>query len=91
MKRYLVKIDKRVEKQLQKIPAAIRNKLIQRLSDLETNPRPSGVVKLTEQDQFCRIRHGNYRIIYQIQDKMCVVLVVEIGHRSSVYKALREY
>jgi len=88
-KHYRVQVDKRVQKQLQKIPAGIRNKLIHCMEKLEVDPRPNGVVKLTEQDQLYRIRQGNYRIIYQIQDAMCIVLVVEIGHRSSVYKGLK--
>ena len=84
----LVKVDKRVEKQPEKIPAAVRRKLIQRLAELELNPRPSGVVKLTEQDHLYRIRYGSYRVIYQIQDALCLVLVIEVGHHSTVYRSL---
>ncbi|WP_442949040.1 type II toxin-antitoxin system RelE family toxin [Nostoc sp.] len=45
------------------------------------NPRPSGVVKLENTDNKYRIRVGNYRILYEIQDDVLIVKVVRVGHR----------
>ena len=53
---------------------------------LAANPRPPGVEKLAGPDDFYRIRVGDYRIIYQIQDDVLMILVVKIGHRREVYR-----
>lgn len=49
------------------------------------NPRPSGVVKLENTDNQYRIRVGNYRVLYEIQDDVLIVKVVRVGHRRDVY------
>jgi mRNA interferase RelE/StbE len=51
---------------------------------LTDNPRPNGYKKLKGQDGY-RIRVGDYRIIYQIQDKILVVEVIDLGHRKEIY------
>ena len=56
------------------------------LNGLEINPRPSGYVKLQGGEELYRIRVGDYRIVYQIQDRKLVVLVVQIGHRREIYR-----
>ena len=65
-------------------------KLYQRLREalnaLEANPRPVNCVKLQGQDELYRVRVGDYRIIYQIQDQRLIVLVVQIGHRRQIYR-----
>ena len=53
---------------------------------LEVNPRPHGVEKLTGSDCSCRLRIGQYRVLYEIHDEVLHVLVVKIGHRREVYK-----
>ncbi|TVR84902.1 MAG: type II toxin-antitoxin system RelE/ParE family toxin, partial [Chitinophagaceae bacterium] len=49
------------------------------------NPRPQGFIKLKGRDAF-RIRVANYRIIYEIQDSILLVDVVDLGHRKDIYK-----
>ena len=49
-------------------------------------PQPKGVKKLTGAEDLYRIRVGNYRVVYQIQDNCLIVLVVRIGHRKDVYR-----
>lgn len=51
---------------------------------LENNPRPSGYKKLKGRPAY-RIRHGNYRIIYEINDNIITVTVTNVGHRKDVY------
>ncbi len=53
---------------------------------LQHHPRPQGVKKLTGEDYLYRIREGDYRIIYTIQDKELIVLIVKIGDRKEVYR-----
>ena len=55
------------------------------ISELSENPRPAGSTKLTGLP-YWRLRVGDYRIVYRIQDDVLVVLVVEIGHRREIYR-----
>ncbi|MEW5948302.1 MAG: type II toxin-antitoxin system RelE/ParE family toxin [Thermodesulfobacteriota bacterium] len=55
------------------------------IQGLSEDPRPSGVKKLTGRNAW-RIRVGNYRVIYEIQDNSLVVLVVSVGHRKEIYR-----
>jgi mRNA interferase RelE/StbE len=52
---------------------------------LKRNPRPNGYKKLKGNENLYRIRSGNYRVVYQIQEKVLIVLVVRIGDRKDIY------
>ncbi len=67
------------------MPARDRQRIASRIQGLGRNPRPSGAEKLSGLDRY-RLRQGNYRIIYAIEDERLVVLVVRIGHRRDVYR-----
>ena len=69
--------------------APIRNAILWDLLALEENPRPVGVKKLRAAGELYRIKAGPgkaYRVIYQIQDDVLVVLVVKVRHRKDVYR-----
>lgn len=51
-------------------------------------PRPAGMVKLAGEEELYRVRVGDYRIIYTIQDDQLLVLVVTIAHRREAYRRL---
>ena len=55
------------------------------LRALAANPRPSGCIKLTNSDEW-RIRVGDYRVIYEINDTELLVTVIAVGHRCDVYR-----
>ena len=57
-----------------------------RIEALGTDPRPRGRQELSASDDLYRIRSGDYRIIYQVQDDRLVVLVIRVGHRRDVYR-----
>ena len=61
-------------------------RLVEAMRGLANNPRPPGCDKLAGLDDLYRIRVGDYRIVYQIQDAVLLVLVVKIGHRREVYR-----
>lgn len=82
---YEVLIERSAQKQLQKIPAPHFNRIIKAIYDLRNNPRPHGVKKLSGRDGY-RIRIGDYRVIYLIEDDVLKVFVVEIGHRKEIYE-----
>lgn len=73
-----------VEKDLQGIPGKDLRRIFHRIEALAENPRPPGCEKLTGQERY-RIRQGNYRVLYSIQDRELTVWVVKIGHRKGIY------
>ncbi len=81
---YKVVVERQVIKQLSKIPKPAYTALTEALRHLATNPRPNGYIKLKGRPGF-RIRVGDYRIIYNIEDDVLTVMVVLIGHRKDVY------
>lgn len=83
---YQIEISRGALKQLKKLSADIREKIEVKIQSLADEPRPDGVVKLKDTENGYRIRVGNYRILYQIQDDVLVVTVVKIGHRREVYR-----
>ena len=87
MANYKIYFRKSAAKELGKIPNPEVQKVIQRIESLANDPRPIGCEKLTGQE-FYRIRKGNYRIIYSIQDDELTIWVVKIGHRKDIYNRL---
>ena len=85
MASYKVVFKKSVAKDLRPIPNQDVARILQRLEELQENPRPLGSEKLSGQERY-RIRQGVYRIIYEVADELLVVTVVKIGHRRHVYK-----
>jgi mRNA interferase RelE/StbE len=81
---YHVLLKRSAEKELDGLPAPIRNRITARLLNLANNPRPSGVKKLQGQEAY-RLRVGDYRVLYTIDDKKRMVMVYAVGHRREVY------
>jgi len=74
-----------VRKQLDALPTPAIENISERLLQLRDNPRPGGCKKLQGRDGW-RIRVGDYRVIYHVQDDALVVLVLTVGHRRDVYR-----
>ncbi len=83
---YEIRLTKRVERQLSKLVPEVQVRLKLAIDTLEENPRPDGVKKLKGKDNQYRIRVGDYRIIYTIEDQKLLIVVVQLGARSDVYK-----
>lgn len=83
---YLIEFSKRAEKQFLALPQSIQERLVPHINALAENPRPSKVKKLVGEENQYRIRVGDYRIVYQIQDQLLLVLILKIGHRSDIYR-----
>jgi len=83
--RYHVILPKSVQKELDRLPDNITNRILARLAGLETNPRPAAVKKLKGRNAW-RIRVGDHRVIYEIQDRELQILVVTVRHRREVYR-----
>lgn len=87
-RRYDVRLDRAAAKLLRKLDRPVQARLVAVIATLANDPRPSGVVALAGHPGLLRIRVGDYRVVYTIDDDVLVVLVVHLGHRSHVYDAL---
>jgi len=72
-------------KEIEAVPKQDRRRIVEMITSLSRDPRPPGCEKLSARDQY-RLRQGNYRILYEIQDLDLVVVVVRVGHRRAVYR-----
>jgi mRNA interferase RelE/StbE len=88
MNRYTVVLTKTAEKELHNLPKKVIGKIVTELKGLEENPRPHGCKKLKGFKNLWRIRVGDYRIIYAIEDVILLVDVREIGGRKDIYDRL---
>ncbi|MEN3000905.1 MAG: type II toxin-antitoxin system RelE/ParE family toxin [Armatimonadota bacterium] len=82
---YTVQILPRAQRQLAKLPAEVYERVRDALRALAEEPRPHGCLKLTGREGW-RIRVGNYRVIYEIDDTNRTVTILDIGHRRDVYR-----
>ena len=83
---YEILLSKASRKQLGSLPGFIHNKIIEDISNLSITPRPPGCKKLKGYKNAWRLRSGEYRVIYEIEDKVLRILVVAVGHRRDIYK-----
>ena len=83
--KYTVLIERYAQKQIMKLDKKIIPVIKASIADLVDNPRPYGYKKLKGEDAY-RIRVGNYRVIYEIEDDKIIVTVVSVGHRKDIYK-----
>ena len=82
---YQVLIKRSAEKELDALPANVRDRIVARLLALEGNPRPSGTKKLQGEESY-RLRVGDYRVLYTVDDPQRAVTIYAIGHRREVYR-----
>ncbi|GHT66685.1 RelE/StbE family addiction module toxin [Bacteroidia bacterium] len=82
---YNVFIKKKAQKQLAMLPLSIADRIALSIDSLALQPRPAGAKKLQGYENLYRIRVGNYRIVYSIEDAVLTIEVIKIGHRQGVY------
>jgi mRNA interferase RelE/StbE len=82
---YKLQIKPSAVKELEALPPKQRRRIVSRIRKLSADPRPSGSEKLSGH-QLYRVRQGNYRILYAIEDTDALLVVVKIGHRRDVYR-----
>jgi mRNA interferase RelE/StbE len=85
MASYEIRFKKSVAKDLRRIPTQDVQRILGRIDALSEDPRPLDCTRLSGLDN-CRIRVGNYRILYQIEGHYLVVQIVKVAHRSTVYR-----
>jgi mRNA interferase RelE/StbE len=85
---YQVLLTAHARKQLSRLPRKIQGRILARITSLADHPRPAQAKRLTASGHLWRVRSGDYRIVYQIEDDALIVAVVRIGHRREVYRNL---
>ena len=85
MSNYKIEFKKSALKEIKKINKTDAKKIMLRIGELASEPRPFNCIKLTNDDKY-RVRVGDYRVLYEIIDDLLVINVVKIKHRKEVYK-----
>ena len=84
---YKITFKNSAYKELERLPKATVRKIVVAIDGLEVDPRPVGVKKLKDSSEnLYRIRVGDYRVIYTINDGIKIVTILRIGHRKDIYK-----
>jgi mRNA interferase RelE/StbE len=86
MASYNVLFDRDVEKDLSKIPKSDVRRIMQRILRLSGDPHPPQSLKLQHSDMTYRLRVGDYRVIYQIDDRAKIITIYHVRHRKDVYR-----
>ncbi len=82
---YSLFISRKAQKELARLPIRLYERVVAAIRELAENPRPSGCRKLSGREGW-RIRIGDYRVIYQIDDKQNKITVRHVGHRREIYR-----
>ena len=85
MAKYEISVKKSAVKELENIPKKELQKILKKIQALSSEPRPQGSQKLSHKEQY-RIRQGDYRVIYSIDDDNLAVNIIKIGHRREIYR-----
>jgi len=85
MAEYEILFKESVWKDLKGVPKKDLKRILSRIENLGDDPRPSGSEKLAGQELY-RVKQGNYRILYSIQDIELTIWVIKVGHRKEVYR-----
>ena len=82
---YRIEIDRPARKALDALDGSVHSRVVAAILGLADDPRPSGCTKMTGRAAWHN-RIGDYRVVYEIHDRVLVVMVVEVGHRREVYR-----
>ncbi|MDD5082587.1 MAG: type II toxin-antitoxin system RelE/ParE family toxin [Dehalococcoidales bacterium] len=83
---YLLEVSHTAHRQIRRLPAQTQERVNSVITRLAENPRPPGAKKLTARDGY-RVRVGDYRILYQVDDGVKVVIIYRVMSRGDAYRA----
>lgn len=86
---YRIEVTPRAQKDLKALPTRERQRVAEQIDALKIDPRPTGSRKLRGREDFYRIRAGDYRVVYQIEDEVLLILIVRVGDRKEIYEIIR--
>jgi mRNA interferase RelE/StbE len=86
MARYKIEVSRTAEQQLRKLDVEDRRRVVQALIGLGEDPHPPGSRKLSGYTDVFRIRVGVFRVIYSVEGRKLIVIILKLGHRKDVYR-----
>lgn len=86
MAEYAVSFRRSAEKDLRRLDANVQRRVLRAVDSLGRTPRPNGCRKLVGSENAFRIRVGDYRVIYAVEDAILVVAIESVRHRREVYR-----
>ncbi len=86
---YKVELKPQAQKFIEAQSRKIQRQLVKRIEALQEDPRPPGSKLLDGRKKIYRVRSGNYRIVYQVKDKVLLVIVAKVDDRKNIYKNLK--
>jgi mRNA interferase RelE/StbE len=86
MATYRIEVSATAERQIRRLPRVDQVRVVRVIQGLSTDPRPPGCRKLSGADDVFRVRVGRYRILYAVQDRRLVVIVLKVGDRKDIYR-----
>ncbi|MDB4324716.1 type II toxin-antitoxin system RelE/ParE family toxin [bacterium] len=89
MANFRIEVSATAEKQLRKLPRDDQIRVLQAIRSLAAEPTPPGSRKIRGHDDVFRIRVGTYRVLYCIQGRRLLIIILKIGNRRDVYRSLR--
>lgn len=84
--KYTIELKGSAAKALKKLPKSAQKRIIAKLTEFETSLPPTEETKMKGDNPFHRVRVGDYRVIYEIQNDVLTILVIKIGHRKEIYR-----
>jgi mRNA interferase RelE/StbE len=86
--RYKIELSPAAERQLERLPSKMRERILAAMARLEQNPRHQGVKKLSGEHEMYRVRVGDYRILFEIEHDRLLVLVLRVARRDDAYRGM---
>lgn len=85
---YEVRVKRSAAREIEALPLADRRRVVERIGHLADDPRPPGCERRAGREERFRIRQGDYRIVYGLEDAVLTVWIVKVGHRRDVYRGM---
>ncbi|MBM4287771.1 MAG: type II toxin-antitoxin system RelE/ParE family toxin [Deltaproteobacteria bacterium] len=82
---YEIYLERRAERDIRKLPRELGGRIIQEIMNLAQNPRPTQARKITRSLNDWRLRVGDHRVLYEINDKDKIITILKIRHRREAY------
>ena len=86
--KYAIELTPAASREIRKLERLVQRRLVRLLEILAKDPRPRGVETMKSRERFLRVRVGDYRVVYRLDEARRVVLVLRVGHRREVYRGL---
>ena len=86
--KYRIEVKRSAAKALKKIPKLDKRRIVEKIDSLAGELPDPETTKMKGDNPFHRIRVGDYRVVYEIQNEVLVILIVKVGHRKDIYRNL---